>query len=76
MSSMPPEPNGPPWTEADIRKMITNPVYAGLGPYPAIVSDADWIAAASKLIKQRGAASFLREMLANLRAAFPPPSGE
>lgn len=66
--------NGRSWIEADIRKMITNPVYAGLAPYPAIVPDAEWIAAASKLIEQRGAASFLREMLANLREAFPPPA--
>ena len=72
---MPPEKTGAPWGEADVRKMITNPVYTGLGPYPTIVPEADWIVAASRMIKERGAATFLREMLANLREAFPPNAG-
>jgi hypothetical protein len=28
-------------TPADLRGIIGNPVYAGLGPFPAIVSDED-----------------------------------
>lgn len=60
-----------PWKEDEVRKTVANPIYAGVGPYPALISDDDWIATAKKLIKERGSDSFLRDLLANLREAFP-----
>ena len=60
-----------PWKDADVRKTVANPIYAGVGPYAAIISDDEWVAAARKLIKERGAESFLRDLLTNLREAFP-----
>lgn len=63
--------DGKPWTEADVSKMIANPIYAGIGPYPAMISDAQWIDAAAKLITEKGAKHVLREILANLRDGFP-----
>lgn len=59
------------WTGDDVAKVITNPVYAGIGPYPAMVPEDQWVQAVAKLIKERGAAPVLRDMLKNLREAFP-----
>ena len=62
---------GDGWTGDDVAKIITNPVYAGIGPYPAMVPEDQWVEAVAKLIKERGAAPVLRDMLKNLREAFP-----
>ena len=35
-SGTPPEA----WTPAAIKGMVTNPIYAGVGPYPPLVSNA------------------------------------
>ena len=59
------------WSEEDVRNVITNPIYAGIGPYPSIVPDEQWIGAVSKLIKERGAERVMKDVLRNLREAFP-----
>jgi hypothetical protein len=64
------EPKGS-WSEDDVRKVITNPVYVGIGPFPQVVPDDQWIAAVSRLIKERGTAFVLKEVLRNRREAFP-----
>lgn len=58
------------WTEDDVARMICNPVYAGVGPFPAIVSDEQWIEAMSKVIQQHGPARCLRLMLEELRSTW------
>jgi hypothetical protein len=60
---------------ADIRGMICNPVYAGLGPFPQMVSDEEWVAAAAMFIKKEGTEQFLVNLLHVLRQTFPQPSG-
>jgi hypothetical protein len=62
---------GGEWTGDDVAKIVTNPIYAGIGPYPAMVPEDQWVQAVAKLIKERGAAPVLRDMLKNLREAFP-----
>ena len=57
-------------TPAQIRGMICNPVYAGLGPYPGLVSDEEWVAAAKAAIKEDGAEQFLVNLLHVLRETF------
>ena len=58
-------------TPADVRGMICNPVYAGLGPFPRMVSDEEWIAAATMFIKKEGTEQFLVNLLRVLRQTFP-----
>ena len=58
------------WTEDDIALMICNPIYAGIVPFPQIISDETWIAAASKFIGSEGRTKFLRTMLRALRTSF------
>jgi hypothetical protein len=64
-------------TEDKLRGMIANPIYAGLGPYPALIDDEQWIRSALTMIDSEGAAQFLVNMLYVLRqslAAITPDS--
>ena len=58
------------FTAEDIADMISNPVYAGIGPYPPVVSDEEWVSAAIVGINEHGAAEFLFRMLRVLRGAM------
>ncbi len=57
-------------TPAEVRGMISNPVYAGMGPFPALVSDEEWVAAATQAIKKEGAEQFLVNLLYVLRQTW------
>ena len=50
--------------------VICNPIYAGIPPYPPLVSDEEWIAAARRVIEQEGVEQFLANMLYLLRLAM------
>lgn len=58
------------WSEQDVLKMVCNPIYAGVHPYPQIVPDEAWIKAASRAMKDMGREAFLRTMLSELRSAM------
>ena len=51
--------------------VIDNPIYAGVGPYPAMISDAEWIAVQVKQMEREGEASTLRP----IRQALPTTFG-
>jgi len=63
-------------TPQKVRGMIANPVYTGMGPYPAIMDDEEWIRAAPRMIKREGAEQFLVNMLYVLRKALGPGTPE
>lgn len=50
-----------------IRGILVNPIYAGLGPFPALVEDATWVRGCKKLIEEDGAEQFLVNLLFVLR---------
>ena len=58
------------FTPAEIRGMVCNPVYAGFGPFPALVSDEQWVATAKTAIKEEGTEQFLVNLLHVLRETF------
>jgi hypothetical protein len=58
------------FTVEDIQGVLTHPIYAGLGPYPALIDDERYVAAAARLIREQGAEQFLVNPLAVLREAF------
>ena len=62
------------FTPSDILGMICNPIYAGMGPYPALVSDEQWVAAATAAIEKEGAEQFLVNLLYLLRETFQEES--
>jgi hypothetical protein len=55
------------FTAEELKGMICNPVYAGIGPYPQLVDDEMWVRAAARMIKEDGAEQFLVNMLYVLR---------
>ena len=59
------------WIEEEIRGVICNPIYAGVGPFPAFVADEVWVRCAATLIANEGAEQFLVNLLNVLRTCFP-----
>ncbi len=57
-------------TESDVKGMLCNPVYAGIPPYERMISDEDWVKAATINIQQDGPEQFLVNMLYMLRIAM------
>ena len=57
-------------TEDKIRGIVCNPVYAGIGPFPGLISDEQWVRAAATMIAEDGAEQFLVNLLHILRASF------
>ena len=67
-----PEPNvevarsgTPPkeWTPAAIQGMLMNPIYAVVGPFPPMVSDAQWVTACKRILQE---ADSIDQFLVNL----------
>jgi hypothetical protein len=61
----------PEWTEEQIRGIICNPIYAGIGSFPSYISDEEWIKCAAIQISKEGAEQFLVNLLYVLRECFP-----
>jgi hypothetical protein len=57
-------------TEAEIRGIIANPIYAGIGSYLMMVTDEEWVKAAVKAIKEDGPKQFLVNLLFVLRESL------
>lgn len=55
------------FTPEEVRGLVCNPTYAGMGPYPKMVSDEEWVAAAALAIKKQGTEQFLVNLLHVLR---------
>ena len=64
------------YKDADDFDIATHPHFAGIGDYVQVVRDDEWVAAAVKMINERGAEVVLRAMLKNLREDFPPLEAE
>jgi hypothetical protein len=57
-------------TEEKMRSLMCNPIYAGVGTYPALVDDETWVRAAAQMIKKEGSEQFLVNMLYVLRQSL------
>ncbi len=69
-ATMKPGGSGVNFTQAEVRGLIANPVYAGIGPFPQLVPDEQWIRAASKAIQEDGPEQFLVNLLHVLRQSL------
>lgn len=58
------------FNEFQVKGIICNPIYAGFGPYPAVINDEQWIAVALDAIEKEGPAQFLVNMLYVLRQTY------
>lgn len=57
-------------TPEKMRSLMCNPIYAGVGPYPALVDDETWVRAAAQMIEKEGSEQFLVNMLYVLRQSL------
>jgi len=62
------------WTAEKVRAIFCNPIYAGLGPYPRLKTDEEWVRGAARDIAEDGAEQFLVNLLFVLRATIPSES--
>ncbi len=62
------------WDENDVEKVLTNPIYTGIGPYQQLVPEDDFVKAGEQFIQRYGAARYIRSLIAALREAFPAES--
>jgi hypothetical protein len=61
------------------RSMVCNPIYTGMGPFPALIDDETWVHAATRAVEEDGAEQFLVNMLYVLRQSLGtgmPESGD
>jgi hypothetical protein len=58
------------WTAEQVRGIVCNPLYAGIGPFPGLVSDEQWVRGAAQVIAEEGSEQFLVDVLAVLRACL------
>ncbi len=58
-------------TEDKIRGIVCNPVYAGIGPFPGLIPDEQWVRAAATMVEEDGTEQFLVNLLHVLRQSFP-----
>ena len=58
------------WTEAGIKGIVMNPVYAGVGGFPPYISDKQWVAACKRVMEQDSPEQFLVNLLFVLRKTF------
>lgn len=63
--------SGPKWKDSEVRWILTNPVYIGIGPYPVVVSKELWVGTAIKLLEDHGPAQFFVNLLHALSESFP-----
>lgn len=61
------------WTAEDVRGVLCNPIYTGVGPFPRIISDREWVDIAIKAMKEDGEEQFLVNLLFLLRETFGRP---
>ena len=52
--------SGDEMTADKTRGMICNPIYTGVGPYPPLVTDEEWVRAAAQMIKESAIRHFLQ----------------
>ena len=66
-----------PWTEKDLTSILTNPYYCLrsidqrlFGEHETAISEEDYIKSAVIQIEERGAETFVRALIANLKGEF------
>jgi hypothetical protein len=50
--------------------MLVNPIYAGVGEFPRLIPEEQWVSCAKKMIQQEGPEQFLVNLLYVLRRTF------
>jgi hypothetical protein len=59
------------WTAEMVRAVLTDPIYAGMGPYPALVGDDLWLDANVRRIGEEGAEAVVESVMERFWETFP-----
>jgi hypothetical protein len=59
------------WTAEMVRAVLTDPIYAGMGPYPALVGDDLWLDVNVRRIGEEGAEAVVESVLERFWEMFP-----
>ena len=62
--------------EQSVEDIICNPIYVGIGPYPALITDEQWSEAGTIAIKQYGLERYMANVLDCVEMAFGEPFPE
>ena|SRR5713226_1851872 len=57
-------------TPEAVRGLLINPIYTGVGPFPRMVEDREWVKGCERVIEEGGADQFLVNLLYVLRESF------
>ena len=60
-----------PFTAEDIRAILTNPVYTGIGPFPDLIEEETWLDVNVAIIAEEGAPETIQCMVAQFEGSFP-----
>lgn len=63
-------PSADEWTVGTLQRMFANPIYAGVGQYPAVVDEPTWLKAAALQIGDVGARAYLYTLRDELAKAL------
>jgi hypothetical protein len=58
------------WQESDVRAILCNPLYVGLGPFKQVVAEDMWLQAAEKQVAEEGAEQYLVNVLFMLKESL------
>jgi hypothetical protein len=58
------------WTANDVRAILHNPVYVGLGPFPALIDEATWLAVQERMMREDGLDVSLLQLRTSLEHTF------
>jgi hypothetical protein len=58
------------WTEQHVREILHNPIYVGMGPFPALIDEATWIACQERLFRNEGVQPTLQHIRQVLTATL------
>ena len=53
-----------------VRRILVNPIYAGVGPFPRLVQDDTWVRGCARMIDEEGVEQVLVNLLYVLRECF------
>jgi hypothetical protein len=60
-----------PFTAEDIRAILTNPVYTGIGPFPDLIDEETWMDVNVAIIAEEGAPEAIQYIVAQFEGSFP-----
>lgn len=66
--------NAPAWSSEVVREVLLNPVYVGLGPFPALIDEEAWVCTASKCLRHESPQALVDSVITCFQRALGIPA--